>query len=247
MDKQKILKSCQKLLRAYQLGKLGDTTMPEDSSPIFSNNQKEERLAYFTLPMALNYQRDSYNLWKSTLKTWEDEKTRIVFDIKKVSEINKEELKENLLKYKLALQPNKHINTWKTISETIFNNWGSIFGLIKFIDDDFLKLKYIIQKEYKKGFPYLSGPKIFNYWAFILMKYGKIPLKNKNFIEIAPDTHITKCSVLLGVITKKEAEILPKEEISQKWRKLLEDSEINPIDMHPPLWFWSKNNFIYKL
>ncbi len=35
--------------------------MPEDSNPgNFAN--AEERLVYFTLPMALNYQRNSYSL-----------------------------------------------------------------------------------------------------------------------------------------------------------------------------------------
>lgn len=34
--------------------------MPEDSHPEFQT--QEERLCYFTLPMALNYQRNSYTL-----------------------------------------------------------------------------------------------------------------------------------------------------------------------------------------
>jgi hypothetical protein len=52
---------------------------------------------------------------------------------------------------------------------------------------------------------------------------------------------------LLGVITEQEAETLPKDAISEKWRGLLKGSDIAPIDMHSPLWFWSRNGFIYKL
>jgi hypothetical protein len=37
--------------------------MPEDSKPNEFKNQ-EERLVYFTLPMSLNYQRNSYTLWE---------------------------------------------------------------------------------------------------------------------------------------------------------------------------------------
>ena len=59
--------------------------------------------------------------------------------------------------------------------------------------------------------------------------------------------HVTQCSVRLGVITSQEAEKLSKEKISERWRKILEGSGINPIDMHAPLWFWSKNGFIFKL
>ena len=82
---------------------------------------------------------------------------------------------------------------------------------------------------------------------FIIQEYGKVKLNNSEFIEIAPDTHITKCSIRLGVITEKEAETLSKEEISEKWRVILKDTKIKPIEMHPPLWFWSRNNFKFKL
>lgn len=148
------------------------------------------------------------------------------------------------MKYKLALQPNKHVNTWRTISKTVKDKFGAFENLIDSLDNDFLKLKKIVQNDFKKGFPYISGPKIFNYWSFIISTYGKVPLKNRDEIDIAPDTHITRCSVKLGVITKTESEILSKEEISKRWRKILLGSGINPIDMHPPLWFWSRNGFI---
>jgi hypothetical protein len=72
-----------------------------------------------------------------------------------------------------------------------------------------------LQVEYKKGFPYLSGPKIFNYWSFIISTYGKINLKERNLIDIAPDTHILKCSIKLGVISEPESEKLSKDEISK--------------------------------
>lgn len=145
------------------------------------------------------------------------------------------------------MQPNKHISTWQTISKTVSDNWGSLENLFISADYDFLKLKELVQNKHKQGFPYLSGPKIFNYWSFIISTYGKIRLTNRQYIDIAPDTHMTKSSVLLGVITKKEATKLSKEQISLRWRDLLEDSRIDPIDMHPPLWFWSRNNFQFKL
>jgi len=241
-----LIKNCRKLLVAYKSGKLGQTVMPEDSNPKHFKSG-EERLCYFTLPMALNYQRNSYKLWEAALKSYNDPKTNLVFDIKKISRISSEELRGLLLKYKLALQPNKHIKTWKEISKTISENWGSLEKLIKSSDYDFLKLKQIIQRDYKKGFPYLSGPKIFNYWSFILTQYGKIKLVNSEYIEIAPDTHVIKCSVGLGLITEKEAEKITREQLSKKWRKALEGSGINPIEMHPPLWFWSRNGFKFVL
>ncbi|MBI2043800.1 hypothetical protein HYT24_00345 [Candidatus Pacearchaeota archaeon] len=186
---QLIVDKCKILLDAYKKGKLGQTKMPEDSNPVnFPSN--ELRISYFTLPMALNYQRDSYKLWESALKTFNDPETKVVFDVSLVSKMDDETLRKNLGKYKLALQPNKQTSTWKTISKSVYENFGSFEGLVKSADSDYLKLKEVIQGKMKKGFPYLSGPKIFNYWSFILSEYGRVGLKNMEFIEIAPDTHI---------------------------------------------------------
>ncbi len=235
---------CKQILAAYKNGELGQTVMPEDSAPTFLGNEQEARLAYFTLPMALNYQRDSYKLWEAALKTYNDLETCFVFDVKKVTSASEEEVRSALMKYKVALQPNKHIATWRTISKTIFENFGSVENFIAISNGDFVQLKKLITLDYKKGFPYLSGPKIFNYWSFIITTYGKIQLSNRDMIEIAPDTHITQCSVKLGVISIQEAETLSKDEISTRWRTLLAGSGIDPIDMHSPLWFWSRNGFM---
>jgi hypothetical protein len=240
-------KNCKSLLEAFKSGKLGQTIMPEDSNPGFPDKDKELRIAYFTLPMALNYQRDSYKLWEAALKTFNDPETRFVFDVAAVSKASEDEVRKALMKYKVALQPNKHINTWRTIAKTINEKWGSFKSFFEATNNDFLTLKQLVKMDHKKGFPYLSGPKIFNYWSFIISTYGQINLSNRDHIEIAPDTHITQCSVKLGVITPEEAIALSKDIISERWRELLKESGIDPIDMHPPLWFWSRNGFIFSL
>ena len=238
---------CKSLLEAFKTGKLGQTVMPEDSNPGFSESDNEMRVAYFTLPMSLNYQRDSYKLWEAAHKTYNDLETRFVFDVKKVTEASEQEVREALMKYKVALQPNKHVNSWRVISKTIYENWGSFEKFVKSIDGDFLKMRQTIRADYRKGFPYLSGPKIFNYWSFIISTYGKVSLSHRDHIDIAPDTHITQCSVRLGVITQAEAETMSKDAVSERWRELLHGSGIDPIDMHPPLWFWSRNGFIFNV
>ena len=247
MDQKEIIKNCKKLLKAYKEWKLWYMKMPEDSNPWFTKSEKELMLGYFTLPMALNYQRNSYTLRESAMKTYQDEQTKDVFDIQSSSKMTEQDLREKILKYKLALQPNKHIKTRQTISTTIATNWWSIENFFTFVNNDFLQLKTIIQKDYKSWFPYLSWPKIFNYWSFIIQEYWGIKLHNSDYIDIAPDTHVTKCSVKLGVITEKESEILTKDEISKKWRDILKWTWINPINMHSPLWFRSRNNFIFKI
>jgi len=246
MEKAALVVACHRLMAAYHSGKLGQTRMPEDSSPEFTDNEREARLAYFTLPMALNYQRDSYKLWEAALATYRDTETRFLFDVDEVVERSGEDVRAALLKHRLALQPNKHTQIWRTIAHSVHDRWGSFEGLMEASNSDFLTLKRLVQTDFKKDFPYLSGPKIFNYWSFILSTYGSVMLRNRNHIDIAPDTHIIKCSVKLAVITQDEAENLTREEISERWRLVLAGSGIDPIDMHPPLWFWSRNGFVFN-
>ncbi len=136
--KKNLIKNCITLIDAFKSGKLGQTVMPEDSSPNFTDKDKEFRIAYFTLPMALNYQRDSYKLWESVLKTFNDTDTRFVFDVKAVSNASQGEVRKALMKYKVALQPNKHVNTWQTIAKTVHDEWGSFTKFFETINSDFI-------------------------------------------------------------------------------------------------------------
>lgn len=236
---------CLRLRKAYEEGLLGNQIMPEDTHPEFSS--EEEKLSYFTLPMSLNYQRNSYALWEASKRAFEDPDTNKVFSVRVVASLSQDELRVLLAKYKVALQPNKHINTWHTIASTIAGEWGSIEGFLRAIDYDFLKLQQILQVTSKKGFPYLSGPKIFHYWSYIIGEYCGVILKNREYIQIAPDTHIIKCSIKLGVLTEEDAIKMSRDEISEQWRETLKGTGLSPIDMHSPLWFWSKNNFSYEV
>lgn len=124
--------------------------MPEDEHPVFEDNQKELRLVYFTLPMALNYQRNSYTLRESVLQTYLDPQTRDVFDVACCANMSEEVLRQKLMKYKVALQPNKHISTRKTIATTIAQQRGTIEDMFEALDYDVLRLQACIQGSHKK-------------------------------------------------------------------------------------------------
>ena len=242
-----LIRECTELLAAYRSGLLGSNELPEDSSPEFGEDHKEARLAYFSLPMSLNYRRNSIQLWNAALQTYADSETVDVYSVNAVSQMSQLELTEKLTRHKVALHQNRHALNWSTISKTVTGEWGSFSGLLEAADYDFLRLKEIVQQTHKKGFPYLSGPKLFNYWCYILGSRCNIDLQNKKFIDIAVDTHITKSSVVLGVITQDESSKLSAVEIADKWREALEGSEITPVDMNNTLWLWSRNGFGYTL
>ena len=86
------------LLEAYKSGRLGGEKMPEDENPVLDRSSKENYL-YFTLPMALNYQRNSYTLWEGANKTYRDVDTAEVFDTKAVINMHEQQLREKLVKY----------------------------------------------------------------------------------------------------------------------------------------------------
>lgn len=240
---REVLEKVKKLIEFHNEGILGGEVMPEDSNPKLAR-ESEENYIYFTLPMSLNYQRNSYTLWKAALQTFNDSNTKDVFCPQKVIDMNFTELQDKLTKYKVALQKNKQTDIWLTISDTIVNKLqGDIRNLFLWNEYDVSKIKEYI-KQNKKRFPYLSGPKISNYWLYVVSNYTDAGLKNVQKITIAPDTHIIQSSIRLGVITEDEIKRGNfREKISEKWNTILEGSGINPIDVHTPLWLWSRNGF----
>lgn len=118
------------LLDAYQTGRLGGEKMPEDENPALDKSAKENYI-YFTLPMALNYQRNSYTLWECANRTYK-----------------------------------------------------------------------------------------------------------------APDTHVIQASERLGVITSEEAgQSNVQELVATRWQQILEGTDLVPIDVHTPMWLWSRGKF----
>lgn len=231
------------LVDAYKSGKLGGEKMPEDENPGLDKKSKENYL-YFTLPMALNYQRNSYTLWKCANKTYHDVETADVFDINAVVNMDELQLREKLLKYKVALQPNKQPIIWRTLCETIKNDFaGDIRKL--FCDSDYSvqKVKLYIAKN-KKNFPYLSGNKICNYWLYVMEQYTDVKFIDRENITVAPDTHVIQASERLGVISSEETvQGNVQEIVASRWQEILRGTDLVPIDVHTPMWLWSRGKF----
>lgn len=86
--------------------------------------------------MALNYQRNSYKLWESAKHTFQDKTTIDCFFPEHVVKMPIGDLRECLVKYKTAVQPNKQPVIWKTICTTIHQQ----------LDDDIRNL--FVQEEF---------------------------------------------------------------------------------------------------
>jgi hypothetical protein len=133
---------------------------------------------------------------------------------------------------------------WKKICETIENKLeGDIRNLFFYNDYSVKKIKEYIQ-DHKKDFPYLGGNKICNYWLYVLEQYTDIEFTDREHITVAPDTHVIQASKKLGVISEEEVQLSNIQIIlAERWEKLLKDTDLKPIDIHTPMWLWSRGKF----
>ncbi|MEQ2529432.1 hypothetical protein WMO40_22430 [Bacillaceae bacterium CLA-AA-H227] len=245
MEKNALLNNVNTLIQMHSKGLLGGDTMPED---VLINVVKEHELInVLTLAMSLNYQRNSYSLWESVVKAYKDPQTKWIFNPIIVANINIDELREALLLHRVGLQPNRHPEIWHRVAKGIVKSseQGNVQGLIESVQFDISSLKEIMQETRKSDFPYLSGPKIFNYWLYVLESYANVSWKCRELITIAPDTHILKATVKLGLCSKDvlNGGAEDRMTVASAWEKALEGSGLAPIDVHTPLWLWSRAGF----
>ena len=242
-NRDEILEKVNKLVVAYKQGVLGGEKMPEDENPHLERDSKQNYM-YLTLPMALNYQRNSYVLWECANRMYADNEAKQVFNSEAVCLMSEELLKEYLVKYKVALQPNKQPLIWKKICETIeYKLNGDIRNLFIINGYSVKRIKEYIQSN-KKDFPYLGGNKICNYWLYVLEQYADIEFVDRENITVAPDTHVIQASQKLGVITAEESQLASVQTLlAERWESLLKGTELKPIDVHTPMWLWSRGKF----
>lgn len=238
------MENVEKLIAMYESGNLGGEVMPEDANPHLEKGSLGNYL-YFTLPMALNYQRSSYALWESALKTYEDEETEFVFVPKRCLESSFEEVQKALIKYKVALQKQKQTEIWMKLCETFVKEFdGDIRKLFDENGSDVNRIRHFVQIERKKDFPYLSGMKICNYWLYVIYQYTDRKYCNVGDLTVAADTHVCKATRRLGLITEEEFQSGNVQlHVIEAWNRLLENTKYKPIDVHTPLWLWSRGGF----
>lgn len=243
-SKKEILKDVELLIGMYEKGELGGEVMPEDANPGLIKDSNENYL-YFTLPMALNYRRNSYKLWESAKSTYEDETTKWVYDPAVVIKQDFETVQAALTKYNVALFKVRQTEIWIKLCQSIMTLFdGDLRKLFDMFDNDAQKIRDFLQKDQKKAFPYLSGNKICNYWLYVIYMYCDRVYNNLEVLNVAADTHVIKASHRLGLITDEELNLTNVQLIvTLRWAELFKGTKYKPIDIHTVLWLWSRNGF----
>jgi hypothetical protein len=242
-----ILDDIVRLRSMHERGLLGGVVMPEDANPGL-HVASADNYHYFTLTMALNYQRNSYALWRAATQTYNDPTTRIIFHPATVVELDESILRRHLLRYKLALQPTNHSRIWASICAAIVDLLGGdVRELFRRTSCSAPAILRFVQQEFPERFPYLKGNKICNYWLYVMNGYTDAELLQREALNVAPDTHVVQASIRLGLV---DPHCISKDRnsaadlVARAWAITLAGSKIAPIDVHTPLWLWSRAGFI---
>lgn len=237
MDKKSLIERIALLKTYFEKGFIPKVENHE-ANPSLDKGSRENYL-YFTLPVALNFQRNSPALWQSAYKTWEDIDTNYLFYPEKVTQFSIEKVKTDLKKHKIALQENKHTHIWYTLCQSFHKNFENDPRNFIKLNESCVEQVINYLRDNSKSFPYLSWPKLSHYWLFILSHYTDIQLQNAHMLSIIPDTHIQQASLKLWVTDLEDT----PEVVSQKWFELLKWTDLSTTELHSILWNWSRNNF----
>ena len=187
----------------------GHTEMPEDEIPEGVARGSLEHVLFITLTVSIDYMRDATALWKYSRKTYEDPKTRYLFEPESLAQTAYEKIIKDMKKHGLAKRPNNDSTIWKTVGTTFENKWNG--NPINFLEhnnwDSLTILKHLEKDTHIDGdkksndFPYLRGPKIGPLWLRMLRdNVGITKIKNLDNVPIPVDIHIARASLATGVV-----------------------------------------------
>ena len=95
-----------------------------------------------------------------------------------------------------------------------------------------------------KSFIGSDDNKICNYWLYVMEQYTDVEFTDRENINVAPDTHVVQASVKLGVVSEDEAKLSNVQIfVAERWEEILKDTDLVPIDVHTPMWLWSRGKF----
>lgn len=75
-------------------------------------------------------------------------------------------------------------------------------------------------------------------------QYTDVKFIDRENITVAPDTHVIQASERLGVISSEETgQSSIQEIVASRWQEILKGTNLVPIDVHTPMWLWSRGKF----
>ncbi len=76
-------------------------------------------------------------------------------------------------------------------------------------------------------------------------QYADMKFVDGENITVAPDTNVIQASERLGIISLVEAgQGNVQEIVAKRWQELLKGTGLVPMDVHTPMWLWSRGKFV---
>lgn len=190
-----ILNAARLIVASFRAGALGADHVPEDDEPDYEC--PKDRWACLALTTSVNYRRNSSPLWNNARAAYRDESTCWIFDVGQVRKRPLGDLSGALVATGVAIQPTKQVEAWSRIANAVATRWGSFSDLV-FGSGTFLGLQQTVRVDHKADFPYLWGPKLFNYWCYTLERKSMTAFPDRDQIDLAVDSHVMRASCEAG-------------------------------------------------
>ena len=205
--------------------------MPEDAIPNgLVRNSPNYRL-FLTLVVAIDYNRDADSLWSCARRTYENPKTRYLFELPRILQRLSNEVKFDLKESGLLLRP-YDFRTWMTLCQTFYEQFaGDPLNLLVACDMDGPRILYYLLT-HGSQFPYLKGQKIGPLWLRMLRDNAGLSFKNLEEITIPVDVHVLRATLCLGTLTGEyEGPLEPlKEKVGNLWKRAVHGQGIRDPD-----------------
>ena len=224
--------------------------MPEDLLPKGVKKGSLEHVMFITLTISIDYLRDAAALWNASRKTFEDPKTKYLFEPKSLYESAPEKIAIDMQKYNLSKRSNRDSFIWRTIGATFYEKWnGDPTEFLKSCDWDAPTILEQLQENKNRSYyPYLRGKKIGPLWLRMLKGNVGLELKNLDKIPIPVDVHVARATLATGVVRGQYKGNLNNlfEHIRKAWFEsvkglnLKDGKAVIALDMDEPLWNLSK-------
>lgn len=237
-------------------GIFGHNIMPEDLLPVWNSDLSKsgvvkgsyEHLMFITLVVSIDYQRNADQLWEAGRRTFEDKRTRWLFNPNEVVKKSHSEIVEAMKAYKLAKKPQQDSDIWLRVSQSLFEVYDSNpKNLIQQCNNDALTIfNKKFEPQFKSLFPFLSGNKIFPLWIRMLNDNVSIDLKNLDKIPIPVDVHTARATFATGCLIGKYKGTISdvSGKVDEAWKRTLEfvhhPKLTYRLQLDEPLWHLSK-------
>ena len=224
--------------------------MPEDPLPEGAVRDSAEYRLFLTLTVAIDYLRNAKDLWDLARKTFENPKSRSLFNPREVNRRGQSEVRGDLRVSGLLIgqdeeRDGKDLHTWTTLSQTFLEHFGGD-PLNLFLAHG-MDATAVLNHMRMDGrlFPYLKGEKIGPLWIRMMRDNAQLSLKNLGPVPIPVDVHIERVTQCIVRGASTESELLDRQQVAAFWREAVKDQVIDEggktrpmvsLDLDKALW-----------